>query len=144
MVVEESLQGRYRLTILGGGPMGIRGGDNAIRRVGIIVTLVQADSMARMIGVSWLRTPFRTARLMFLPVLRMLRWRAGEKFYVTSVYVGSDVVTMGLLSTRMIPGSTKTSQVWATANFFFDKETWSKAISRRSTRSSINGSFPKA
>ena len=42
MVLEDSLQGRYRLTILGGGVMGIRGGDNAIRRVGVIVTLVQA------------------------------------------------------------------------------------------------------
>ena len=60
---------------------------------------------------------------MFLPVLRMLRWRAGKDTNATSVYVGSDVVTMGLLSTRMIPGSSKTSQVWATANFFFAKET---------------------
>jgi hypothetical protein len=30
---------------------------------------------------------------------------------------------MGLLSTRMIPGSLKTSQVWATANFFFAPDT---------------------
>jgi hypothetical protein len=41
MVLEESLQSRYRLTVLGGGIMGIRGGDKAIRRVGAIVILVQ-------------------------------------------------------------------------------------------------------
>src|SRR5207247_9363016 len=40
-VLEESLQARYRLTILGGGIMGARGGDNAIRRVGGIVMLVE-------------------------------------------------------------------------------------------------------
>ena len=47
----------------------------------------------------------------------------GEKFYVTAVHVGSDLVTLGLLSARPIPGAGKVSQVWCTANFFFDKNT---------------------
>ena len=42
---------------------------------------------------------------------------------MTSVYVGSDLVTLGLLSTRMIPGPRKAAQVWATANFFFKPDT---------------------
>src|ERR1700741_2274282 len=52
---------------------------------------------------------------------------AGEKFYVTAVHVGSDLVTLGLLSARAIPGGRKTSQVWCTANFFFDKNILDKA-----------------
>jgi hypothetical protein len=47
----------------------------------------------------------------------------GEKFYVTAAYVGSDVVTLGLLSTRMIPGKGKASQVWCSVNFFLAQDT---------------------
>jgi hypothetical protein len=123
MVLEESLQGRYRLTILGGGPMGIRGGDNAIRRVGIIVTLVQPGFYGAYDRGKLASNAIQDGKVDVPTGTKDVALERGERFYVTSVYVGSDVVTMGLLSTRMIPGSSKTSQVWATANFFFAKET---------------------
>src|SRR4029077_5212865 len=37
-------------------------------------------------------------------------------------YVGSDLVFLGLLSARMIPGNTKTAQVWCSVSFFFSKD----------------------
>jgi hypothetical protein len=122
MVLEESLQSRYRLTILGGGLMGTHGGDNAIRRVGVIVILVQDGLYGSYDRGRLASNAIQNGKADVLSGAKDVALGRGEKFYVTAVYVGSDVVTMGLLSTRMIPGSIKTSQVWATANFFFAKD----------------------
>jgi hypothetical protein len=122
-VLEESVQGRYRLTILGGGPMGIRGGDNAIRRVGGIVMLEQDGMYAAYDRRKLSSNAIRNGKAEVVSGSKDVALARGERFYVTAVYVGSDVVTLGLLSTRMIPGGSKPAQVWATANFFFSEDT---------------------
>jgi hypothetical protein len=122
-VLEESLQARYRLTILGGGIMGTRGGDNAIRRVGGIVILVQDGLYGSYERSRLASNAIQNGKADVVSGAKDVALGRGEKFYVTAVYVGSDVVTLGLLSTRMIGGGSKTSQVWATANFFFAKDT---------------------
>jgi hypothetical protein len=122
-VLEESLQARYRLTILGGGVMGTRGGDNAIRRVGGIVILFQDGLYGSYDRGRLASNAIQNGKADVVSGAKDVALGRGEKFYVTAVYVGSDVVTLGLLSTRMIRGGSKTSQVWATANFFFAKDT---------------------
>ena len=122
-VLEESLQARYRLTILGGGVMGTRGGDNAIRRVGGIVILVQDGLYGSYERGRLASNAIQNGKADVVSGAKGVALGRGEKFYVTAVYVGSDVVTLGLLSTRMIRGGSKASQVWATANFFFAKDT---------------------
>jgi hypothetical protein len=122
-VLEESLQARYRLTILGGRLMGVRGGDNTIRRVGGIVNLVGDGLYGSYDRGKLASNAIQNGKSEVMAGSKDVALARGEKFYVTSVYVGSDVVTLGLLSTRMMPSSGKPSQVWATANFFFPKET---------------------
>ncbi len=46
----------------------------------------------------------------------------GGRFYVVAVSVSSDAVTVGLLSTDSVTSSSQNGQLWASLNFFFDKE----------------------
>ena len=101
--------------------MGARG-DNAIRRAGGIAILMRdglygAHDRARLPS-----NAIQNGKADVRSGDKEVALARGEKFYVTAVQVGSDVVTLGLLSVRMIPGS-KTSQVWATVSFFFDNDT---------------------
>jgi hypothetical protein len=122
-MLEDSIQARYRLTILGGGPLGIRGGDNAIRRVGGIVVLMQDGFYGSFTRTTQTANAIQEGKLSVLTGAKEVAILRGEKFYVTSASVGSDVVTLGLLSTRMLPGPRKPAQVWATASFFFAPDT---------------------
>lgn len=119
--IEDSLQSRYRLTTLGGGVMGIRG-ENSIRRAGGIVVLVRDGLYGAYDRRRLASNAIQNGQASVFSGDKEVALAQGEKFYVTSVYVGSDVVSLGLLSVRMIPGNNKSSQVWASVNFFLTKE----------------------
>jgi PEGA domain-containing protein len=121
--LEESLQSRYRLTTLGGGFMGVRGGDNAIRRAGGVVVLLRAGLFGSYDRGKLASNGIQNGKADVFSGNKDVALQPGEKFYVTSIHVGTDAVTVGLLSARMIAGGAKASQVWLTANFFFDKDT---------------------
>jgi len=121
--LEETLQSRYPLTILGGGFMGAHGGDNAIRHAGGIVVLLRDGLFGSYDRRKLASNAIENGKANVVLGNKDVALQRGEKFYVNSVNVGSDVVTMGLLSTRVIPGSPKPSQVWLTVNFFLDKDT---------------------
>jgi PEGA domain len=120
--LEDSLQSRYRLTILGGGFVGLHG-ENAIRRAGGTVVLLRDGLYGAYDRRRLPSNGIQNGKAEVFSGDKDVALAQGEKFYVTAAHVGSDVVTLGLLSTRMIPGGTKTSQVWCTANFFFTKDT---------------------
>ena len=119
--LEESLQSRYRLTILGGGFLGVRG-ENAIRRAGGTVVLMREGFYGSYNRNKITANAVQDGKTNVVTGDKDAALSPGEKFYVTAVHVGSDLVTLGLLSTRMIPGSSKNAQVWCTANFFLNKE----------------------
>jgi PEGA domain len=120
--LEDSLQSRYRLTILGGGFVGLHG-ENAIRRAGGTVVPLRDGLYGAYDRRRLPSNGIQNGKAEVFSGDKDVALAQGEKFYVTAAHVGSDVVTLGLLSTRMIPGGTKTSQVWCTANFFFPKDT---------------------
>ncbi len=120
--LEDSLQSRYRVTILGGGFMGTRG-DNSIRRAGGVVVLLRDGFYGSHDRSRLPSNAVTDGKPGVLTGNKEVALAKGEKFYVTAVHVGSDVVTLGLLSARMIPGTSKPSQLWATANFFFPSDT---------------------
>lgn len=121
--LEESLQSRYRLTVVGGGLLGMHGGDNSIRRAGDVVVLVQDGLYGSYDRGKLVSNAIQNGKADVLSGDKTVALRPGEKFYVTAIHVGSDVVTMGLVSARMIPSSARTSQVWCSVNFFFTKDT---------------------
>jgi hypothetical protein len=52
---------------------------------------------------------------------------AGERFYVTSIFVGKSTVMIGLLSARNVPSPKGASRVWTAASFYFPDKTLADA-----------------
>jgi len=121
--LQESLQSRYRPTVLGGGFMGVRGNENSIRRAGGVVTLGRDGLYGSYDRAGQPSNAIRNGKAELLSGDKNLELKRGERFYVTAIHVGDDVVTMGLVSVRMIPSSARTAQAWCSVNFFFPKET---------------------
>jgi PEGA domain len=120
--LEESLQSRYRITVVGGGIMGARG-ENAIRHAGGIVALVRDGLFGAYDRSKLSSNAIQDGKSDLVTGNKDVRLAAGQKFYVTAAYVGSDVVTLGLLGVQTISHDGKTSRVWSTANFFFPSDT---------------------
>ena len=117
--LEQSLQSRYRPAVLGKGVMGI-GGQNTMRRAGGVVFLRRAGlwgSLDRSTTASW---AIRGDHSELLAGHKDVELQSGQKFYVTSAIVGSDVVEIGLLSAGSVSSGKQNGRLWATAAFFFD------------------------
>lgn len=125
--LEQTLRQRYQLTEIGTGILGLTGGPNEIRQAGGVMVVqhpglfgsldrVQAASLAIRQGAAEV---FRGRKDLALPV--------GERLYVHSVYVGRDVIVLGLLSARLIRTPKGTGRLWASASFFFPQETLAQA-----------------
>jgi PEGA domain len=52
---------------------------------------------------------------------------AGERFYVTSIFVGKSTVMIGLLSARNVPSPKGAARVWTAASFYFPDKTLADA-----------------
>jgi hypothetical protein len=120
--IEEALKSRYRLTTVGGGLMGVRGA-NSVRKTGGVVVLVRDGLYGSYNRSNLASNAIVDGKAEVRSGAKDLALARGEKFYVTTAYVGSDLVFLGLLSARMIPGNTKMAQVWCSVSFFFSKET---------------------
>jgi hypothetical protein len=51
----------------------------------------------------------------------------GERFYVTSIFVGKSTVMIGLLSARSVPSPKGAGRVWTAASFYFPDKTLADA-----------------
>jgi hypothetical protein len=120
--LEQTLQSRYRLTIIGGGFMGVRG-DNSIRRAGGVVVLLRDGLYASKDRSRLASDAVRNERVEVFSGDKDVALARGEKFYVTAIHVGSEVVTMGLVSVRSVPIGPKVFPVWCSVNFFFPVDT---------------------
>jgi hypothetical protein len=52
---------------------------------------------------------------------------AGERFYITSIFVGKSTVMIGLLSARSVPSPKGAARVWTAASFYFPDKTLADA-----------------
>jgi len=116
--LQESLAQRYRLTVIGPGIMGIGGGQKTIRKPGGIAEL-RRDGVFGSLVLSGAATDMIRNGKLTVTGPQDFQFSPGEQFYIHSVYVGQDVVTLGLASTREITTPHGTGRLWAALNFFF-------------------------
>ena len=119
--IEEALKSRYRITTVGGGVMGVRG-ENRVRKTGGVVVLIHEGLYGSYNRSNLASNAILDGKAEVRSGAKDVALAVGEKFYITAAYVGSDLVFLGLLSARAIPGGPKTAQVWCSVSFFFDKE----------------------
>lgn len=122
--IQESLQSRYRLTRIGPRALGIGGGENSVRHAGGVVVLRKEGLFGS----------FKRNQLISMSIVgskvdvlsgekeSSIPLAVGERFYVVAVSVSSDAVTLGLLSTETASSGGRSGQIWASLNFFFDKD----------------------
>lgn len=118
-----ALQQLFPLTTIGEGVLGLRGSPDSIRQAGVVVVLRQegvSGSVERkdaaVLNIGLEAAPLASGRKDF-------SFHAGDRFYVHSIYVGSDVITFGLMTTQLVPVGGKPQRLWSTLNFFFKVET---------------------
>lgn len=125
-VLQQILTQSYQPSIIGKHLMGV-GSATEIRRAGEVIVVQRPGLFA-----SWDRNETASTAIRGLDA-NVYRGNkdygvpVGERFYVFSISVGSDVVTFGLLSARSITVPQGTGRVWAVVSLFFPPETLANA-----------------
>jgi len=123
--IQESLQTRYRLTRIGPRALGIgSSGENSIRHAGGVVVLRKEGLFGSLKRNQLISLSITGTKVGVLSGSKeaSVPLAAGARFYVVAVSVSSDAVTIGLLSTESVTSGSQTGQLWASLNFFFDKQ----------------------
>jgi hypothetical protein len=115
----QSLVQRYPLTEIGPSVLGLRGGEDSIRRAGPTFLVrrpgLVTSTQRRPATVNQIRGEAAEAP----EAVNAQPVSPGDRFYVNSIYVGSDVVEVGLVSVQSVAGAGGSARLWMLAVFFF-------------------------
>jgi len=125
--VERALKQRYRLTLVGTGMFGLTGDRASIREAGGILNLRRAGLQGSLDPDQPASFHIRQGQAQAARGSQDIALPVGEKFYLHSVYVGSDVIVLGLLSARTVSTPRGAGPVWLALNFFFPPATLADA-----------------
>ena len=117
--LQQHLENRYRLTVVGPGILGLTGSRGTIRRAGGVVVLRREWIEGSLDRDNPALFAIREGKTEMYRGHKDAAIGAGEKFYVYSVQVGSDVVTLGMLSVRSISTPQGIGQLRTGLSFFF-------------------------
>lgn len=120
--MQQAMADRYHVTRLGTSPWSQHGTPDRVRRAGGVVIIRKAGLYGGRERDEAAAFAIRDDQpLKLYAGKKDQEIRVGEKFYVHSVFVGPDVVVLGMVSVALIPTATKTGQLWMTLSFFFPK-----------------------
>lgn len=121
--LQEALAARYRLTQVGSSLMGMHGGEDSIRKLGGTLLLVKKGLYGTQERREITSNSIKDGQRTLLAGKDEVELLPGERFYANSVSVGSDFVSVGLLSVDPRNFQGRMGRVWSALNFFFSKET---------------------
>jgi len=121
--VERALKQRYRLTLIGTSMLGFSGTRSSVREAGGVLALRQTGLQGSFDPDRPATFHIRDAQAAFARGDRDVPIPVGERFYVHSVYAGSDVIVLGLLSTRSLSTAKGSGPVWVALNVFLPAAT---------------------
>lgn len=120
--LQQHLENHYRLTVVGPGLLGLTGSRSTIRRAGGVVVVRRAGIDGSLDRESPALSALREGKAEMYRGRKDAAVAPGERFYVYSLQVGSDVVTLGLVSVRTISTSGGSGPLWTGLSFFFPPE----------------------
>ncbi len=120
--LEQVLKQRYRITAIGPGMLGLKGGTGSIRRAGGVVELRREGFQGSLTQNGPATMSVRGEAVEVTRGHKDFAFPTGEQFYIHSVYVGQDLVSLGLLSTRSITTPRGTGRLWAAVDFYLPAE----------------------
>jgi PEGA domain len=130
IVLEQILTQTYQPSLVGKQLMGI-GGETDIRRAGTIVVIQRPGLYGSLLHTEPASSAIDGLQYKLFRGHQDYEVPAGERYYVTTIAVGSDTVLVALISARSISTQTGTGRMWTTLSFKFpanvlataDKET---------------------
>jgi hypothetical protein len=120
--LQEAIQARYRITVVGPSAFGLKGGDDSIRKLGGAILVMKKGMYGAIDRKENTSNSIRDGKRTLLSGKEDVELQPGDRLYANSVRVGSDYVSVGLLSVDPKNVSGRNGRVWATANFFFKPE----------------------
>ncbi len=117
--LQEAIQARYRITVVGPSAFGLKGGDDSIRKLGGTILVMKKGLYGAMDRKEITSNSIADGKRTLLGGKEDVELQPGDRFYTNSVRVGQDFISVGLLSVdpRNMPG--RVGRVWAAVNFFF-------------------------
>ena len=130
VVLEQILTQTYQPSMVGKQLMGI-GGETDVRRAGTIVVIQRPGLYGSLMHAEPASSAIDGLQYKLFRGHQDYEVPAGERYYVTTIAVGSDTVLVALISARSISTQAGTGRMWTTLSFKFpasvlataDKET---------------------
>jgi len=120
--LQEAIQARYRITVVGPSAFGLKGGDDSIRKLGGTILVMKKGLYGAIDRKENTSSSIRDGKRTLLSGKEDVELQPGDRLYANSVRVGDDYVSVGLLSVDPKNVSGRNGRIWATANFFFKPE----------------------
>jgi PEGA domain/SmpA / OmlA family len=117
--LEQILKQRYPLTVVGKGMFGMGGTATSVRKTGAVVAVRRPGWFAAFDTRQSATMGMRGQKVSLLRGSEDYAVPPGERYYVHSIFVGSDFVSFGLLTARQIRTAHGTARLWTEAVFFF-------------------------
>jgi hypothetical protein len=120
--LQEGIQARYRLTAVGPSALGLKGGDDSIRKLGGTILVMKKGLFGAIDRKQIVSNAITNGKRTLLAGKEDIELQPGERFYANKVTVGPDFVSVGLLSVDSRTMQDHVGRVWAAVNFFFPPE----------------------
>lgn len=130
----QALRNRYRLTLIGPRMLGLTGGRSTVRSAGGVVVVRRGGLYGSVDPDQPASFAIREGKAELYRGRKTQPLAVGDRFYVHSLQVGSNVVTLGLLSlqTASTPGGS--GELWAAVSFFLPPAVVAEADLTKVTR----------
>lgn len=118
VVLEQILTQTYQPSLVGKQMMGI-GGETDIRRAGTIVVIQRPGLYGSLMHTEPASSAIDGLQYKLFRGHQDYEVPAGERYYVTTIAVGSDTILVALISARSISTQAGTGRMWTTLSFKF-------------------------
>jgi PEGA domain len=126
IALAQVLKQRYPLTLVGKALFGMGGTATSVRQPGAVVAVQHPGWFAALDSRQSATMGIRGQKVELLRGQEDYAVPVGERFYVHSIYAGSDFITFGLLTVRTIGTSRGAGRLWTEAVFFFPPDIMSR------------------
>jgi hypothetical protein len=118
--LQEAIAARYRLSVVGPSAFGLRGSEESVRKIGGTLVIMRKGLYGTQERKEITSNGIRNNQRTLLSGKDEIELVPGERFFVTSVVVGQDFVSIGLLTVDPRNNQGRMGRVWSALNFFFD------------------------
>ncbi len=120
--LKESIEARYRATVIGGSFMGIKGGTDSVRKLGGTLLVRKKGIWGTLDRVDVAATYIRDGKASLLTGNGQVELNPGDRIYAHGIVVRPDSISVGLLSVDPHNFQQRTARLWATVAFYFPPE----------------------